>query len=455
MTKEQFFKAIDGVDDKLLKEALDFKSEYNDAQHATVYRLERSRSHLWQIFAAAAASLAIVFTLGFLFKYFSDNPQNEPPAYSGNHTENSSNDPDNSQSDDSSDVQSTPNSDDSQNDPPVYSDNHTENSPDDPDNSQSDDSSDTQSTTNESIDSLPHIVETKPLSENYMMDVCFSEEDIGSAAVSMRPVGISENQTVTAYLQTRIAQYSDDYSALSNEDVTLRVFVFADGNPIDFALEGSDDYDKFHDITVKTHNGGDTVSVTAITFKADPSMNTISFIGSFERIEWFDQTKKDEFSIYSGIISATAYNYEAAGSQPENGNLGMYIETDTPAQSYLQMSTSSEYYDEGMGAGYKGQFLQDSSLYIKFKVGVDRPYYLVVLQNDEPAAVFDSQYSVAVTCHENLYMYEIKQSDLEILDKNIIQAVAVPAAPSTDADYKFLATQKEGYYKGFAEDAYD
>ena len=411
MTGEQFFKAIDGVEDKLLQEALDLKSEYNDPQYGTVYRTKRRRSHLWQMFAAAA-SLAVVFALGFFIKSVSDNHECRPPVYSGENTENTSDTPENSQSNSSSDTQSDP---------------------------------------NEGIASLPHIAKTKPLSENYMMDVCFSEEDIGSAAVSMRPVGISENQTVTAYLQTRIAQYS----ALADEEVTLRVFVFADGKPIDFALDGADDYDKFHDITVRIHDGGDTVSVTAITFNADPSMHTISFIGSFERIEWFDLTKKDDFSIYSGIISATAYNYEAVGDQPEKGNLGMYIENAAHSQSYLQISKSSAYYDEGMGAGYKGQFLQDSSLYIKFNGDLDRPYYLIVFQNDEPAAVFDGQYSVTVTCHENLYMYEVKQSDLEILDKNITQVIAVPAAPSTDADYKFFATQKEGYYKGFAEDAFN
>ena len=414
MTEEQFFKAIDGVDDKFLKEALDFKSEYNGIQHAA-YRPEHRRRHVWQVFAAAAANLAVVFALLFFIRSVTDNQENKPPVYSGT---------------------------------------HSEDLPDDPDSSQSS-SSDDQLDPNESIASLPHIAETKPLSENYMMDVCFSEEELGSAAVSMRPVGISENQTVTAYLQTRIAQYSGDYSALTDIYISLRVFVFADGKPIDFALEGTEDYDRFHDIAVRVHDGGDTVSVTAITFKADPSMHTISFVGSFERIEWFDQTKKDEFSIYSGIISATAYNYEADGSIPENGNIGMYIEDAPLAQSYLQMSTSSAYYDEGMGAGYKGQFLQDSSLYIKFKGDLDRSYYLIVLQNDEPAAVFDGQYSVAVTCHENLYMYEVKQSDLEILDENIIQVIAVPAAPSTDADYKFFATQKEGYYKGFAEDAFN
>ena len=99
--------------------------------------------------------------------------------------------------------------------------------------------------------------------------------------------------------------------------------------------------------------------------------------------------------------------------------------------------------------------MQDSSLYIKFSGDPDRPYYLILLQNDEPAAVFDGQYSATVTCHENLYMYEVKQSDLDILDKNITQVIAVPAAPSTDADYKFFATQKEAYYKGFAEDAFN
>ena len=416
MTKEQFFKAIDGAEDKFLKEALDFKSEYDDAQHAAANVSERRRRLLLRVFAAAAVNLAVVSALVFFIRSVPDNQGNNPP---------------------------------------VYSSSHSENLPDNSDSLQSGSSSDDQTDPNEDIVSLPHIAETKPLSENYMMDVCFSEEELGSAAVSMRPVGISENQTVTAYLQTRIAQYSGDYSALTDEYIMLRVFVFADGKPIDFAIDGSDDYDKFHDITVRIHDGGDTASVTAITFKADPSMHTISFVGSFERIEWFDQTKKDEFSIYSGIISATAYNYKTVGSEPENGNTGVYIEDAAPAQSYLQMSTSSAYYDEGMGAGYKGQFLQDSSLYIKFNGGIDRPYYLILLQNDEPAAVFDGQYSVAVTCHENLYMYEVKQSDLDILDKNITQVIAVPAAPSTDADYKFFATQKEGYYKGFAEDAFN
>ena len=426
MTKEQFFKAIDGVDDKFLKEALDFKSEYYDAQHAANYRLERRRKHMWQVFAAVAVNLAVVFAVAFFINSVPNRQGNNPPVYSGNTSENPLDDPDSSQSSNNSETPS-----------------------DDPDSSQSSSSSDNQPDPNEGIDSLPHIAETKPLSENYMMDVCFSEDELGSAAVSMRPLGISENRTVTAYLQTRIAQYSGDYSALTEQYITLRVFVFADGKPIDFALEGSDDYDRFHDINVRTHEGGDTVSVTAITFQADPSMHTISFVGSFERIEWFDQTKKDEFPIYSGIISATAYNYEAIGSLPENGNLGVYIEDAAPAQGYLQMSKSSEYYDEGMGAGYKGQFLQDSSLYIKFNGNTDRPYYLIVLQNNEPAAAFDGQYSVAVTCHENIYMYEVKQSYLDILDKNITQAIAIPAAPSTDADYKFFATQKEGYYKGF------
>lgn len=102
MTKEQFFKAIDGVDDKLLKEALDLKSEYNYAQQATVYRTEHCRRPLWRILTAAAAGLAVVFALGFFINSVSEKQENKPPVYPGAGSGNSENSTQNSE-DNSSD----------------------------------------------------------------------------------------------------------------------------------------------------------------------------------------------------------------------------------------------------------------------------------------------------------------------------------------------------------------
>ena len=65
MNKEQFFKAIDGVDDKLLKDVFDVDEEVKlteaETLHGTTYRPEpRPRSSRRRAFAAAAACAAVL-----------------------------------------------------------------------------------------------------------------------------------------------------------------------------------------------------------------------------------------------------------------------------------------------------------------------------------------------------------------------------------------------------------
>ena len=73
MNKEQFFKAIDGVDDKLLKDVFDADEEVKlteaETLHGTIYRTEhRPKSSRRRVFAAAAASLALVAGAGIAAK---------------------------------------------------------------------------------------------------------------------------------------------------------------------------------------------------------------------------------------------------------------------------------------------------------------------------------------------------------------------------------------------------
>lgn len=73
MNKEQFFKAIDGVDDKLLKGVFDADEEVKlteaETEHGAAYRPDyRPRR---RFFAAAAASLAVVVGAGFAAKALS------------------------------------------------------------------------------------------------------------------------------------------------------------------------------------------------------------------------------------------------------------------------------------------------------------------------------------------------------------------------------------------------
>lgn len=78
MTKEQFFKAIDNVDDKLLEGVYeDSAMEFSEAEtlHGAVYRPE-SRSHR-KIFIAAAC-LAAVVGAGFAVKAVLDRPLTKP-----------------------------------------------------------------------------------------------------------------------------------------------------------------------------------------------------------------------------------------------------------------------------------------------------------------------------------------------------------------------------------------
>ena len=96
MNNEQFFKAIDGIDDKLLKgiyedSSEDLSEELPDAesQHGAVYRLEH-KPLSWKTFAGAAAALAVAVGAGLAVKAGLDKlPVSPDPVYSDGAAEDS------------------------------------------------------------------------------------------------------------------------------------------------------------------------------------------------------------------------------------------------------------------------------------------------------------------------------------------------------------------------------
>lgn len=417
MNKEQFFKMIDNVDDELLKGVFDDSAEElpdAEAQHGAVYRPERRSRR--KTFIAAAACLTAVAGTCFAVKAGVDGLSarnishiESPANASGNTTESSDNN-----TSYTSGTSSFP-----------WHDYFSE------DGLRGDEWS---------------------LGMGCMVYVSFSEDDDPSP-FSPTPLEITEPQIVTASLKSVF----DPDPKMPQDNIPYRIFVFADGKPIEFAPEGTDDYALWHDYSMdenditKDKAGGsmnndgtwvytpryeDTVK---IDFKADKNTHIINFVYSF----FPELCQPHSWLAFSGMDSAMAVNTAyVPGAPAEIKQVGEYVTPDDPKGGtggcdFLYIADD-----------YRNAFLwkdleyseHNNTFYIEYNSGRKRDnrlgdleesgsYYLFLLIDGELQPAFDGDYSCFVDCENGTrtFKYQIPPELLPTSGKHTIQYMLLPA----------------------------
>lgn len=405
MNNEQFFKAIDGVDDELLRDALD--PEFDYVQYPKVYRLEKRRFN-WKVAATCAACLAAVVGVGFALKSgLSALPvQSEPSDMSG----------------------------------AAYM-------PDDGENSGA--------------------VSTK-IPEGYYVSSCgfgiqatFDSLDVIGFSDSLNDIGfgvvqqleITEPQTVTAYLHTVF----NPELLMQSDNIPYRVFVFADGKPIEFANAGTDDYALWHDYVLddvvyrsfydEEENVvcvGEVQGYTSIDFKADETMRNITFVGTV----YPGYFQPQSWSGFPFPTSSLAVNNSCVSDNAaESKNIGEFIDKADIGKGIYNSFCDLYLGSDGNGARYGHRDLEYSELnndiYLEC-LYKDYSYYLMLLIDDEPVPIFDGEYSCFVEGGDpsRVFRYKIPEEYLPTEGQHTIQGLAVACTQGIDYIESNLSTQR-------------
>lgn len=395
MNKEQFFKVLDGVDDKLLKGVFDGDGDADrnaepESKHGAVYRPERRpRGRL--IVAVSAACLAVAVSASFAVKAgFLGQPVRDTSVL-------------------------------------------------DPTNA-------AESAVNSSSDVLRKDEES--LSMGCMVDVRFSEED-DFAPFSPTRLEITEPGTVTATLN---CDFSPDYK-MPVDNIPYCVYVFADGKPIEFAPAGTDDYAARHDYsmdesnitlenaTTAVFNDGTSISGSRYsdTIKIDFAVDEHTHILNFVYCFYPDTVQPRSWLLYKGTDTATAVNTAFVPNEPaDTKELGRYID---PLEMPYTKQCFYLYLADDLRNGFLNKdleyFKEDGTFVIEYNSGnhekeiyydSDR-FYLVLLIDGEIQPAFGGEYSYLVDCEDgaSTFKYEIPSDILPTSGTHTIQCIAIPA----------------------------
>lgn len=420
MNKEQFFKAIDNVDDELLKGVFeDFGDEISGAesQHGAVYRPERRSRR--KTFIAVAACLTAVAGAGFAVKSGVDSIS----ARNTSHIESPADAPDDTANNSGGTTWTSPLHD--------YI----------------------------SEDGL-HGDEWY-LSMGCMTYVSFSEDD-NPSPFHPTHLEITEPQIVTASLKSVF----DPDPKMPQDNIPYRIFVFADGKPIEFAPEGTDDYALWHDYSmdegdITDYNTSSTKlkdgtiiynpkfeETIKIDFKADESTHIINFVYCF----FPELCQPHSWLCFHGTYSAMAVNTAyVLDALPETRQLGEYITPDD--YDHLDQQCTGGCFNLYLADDLRNAYIykdleyseQNNTFYIEYNSGRKNEtlgnsdnsgsYFLFLLIDGELQPAFDGDYSYFVDCENGTrtFKYQIPTELLPTSGKHTIECMAIPAEECADS----------------------
>lgn len=391
MKKEQFFKAIDNVDNKLLKgvfDPTDEKASEPESKHGAAFHPAR-RSH-GKMIAVTAACLAVVVGAGAAVKAgvlrlpIRDTSVLDDPANAADNAENNS------------------------------------------------------------ADNLNKDEECEgSFGIAYYSDVSFTGEDEMSSPFSPNYLEITEQKTITATLTNAIQQ--DPIMPVDN--IPYCLYVFADGKPIEYAPSGTDDYALRHDYSMN-ENDADILTISDegstfqhsvysctvnIDFDADEHTHIINFVCCY----YPDTFQPRSWLGFTGTNSAMAINTAYMPiNLPETKQLGEYTAGGTMLHS--------ECYVYFANNGWRNEFMardlmysaQNDTFLIEYssgnteKVWYDSDtFYLILLIDGKLRPAFGGEYSYLVDCEngEHTFKYEIPSELLPTNGNHTIQCIAIPA----------------------------
>lgn len=246
-------------------------------------------------------------------------------------------------------------------------------------------------------------------------------------------IEINKNELVNIKVLTNVTTDKSMYT----EYAPMRMWILADGKPIEFCINNNDKYKIFNDIFVEVAND----NLTDVSFNCSYDVNIITKVCVY----FPEDIPERGLGSYSGEISYTILN--SAHSIDDN-----LKNSNSNSNFYINIPKKEEYYGIDIGEltvkdndnrALETHFYNDvlltnenKNLYVKFNSGDKKEisYYILVLCDGMLVDIFDGNYSYEVNClnGSRTYQYCIPNNYIPDSGLHTFQAIAIPADKSED-----------------------
>lgn len=214
------------------------------------------------------------------------------------------------------------------------------------------------------------------------------------------------------------------------EDVPVKLWVFEDGMPVEFAVDGMEKQeeqlvyvksyaDNFVDIKIPVSKDVQMITVTSVFFPGDVPDRGLGQ--------------------YSGELSYTIINYGAV-DRARNVLEGTYVEVENKEENYgldigVNAITKTECMVNESHFHNDVVVMEGEPVYVKFNSGPcdGMKYYLLLFVDGELVPLAEDSFALYADCleGERAMMYQIPGELLSEPKLYIVQAVAIPACPGS------------------------
>lgn len=227
--------------------------------------------------------------------------------------------------------------------------------------------------------------------------------------------------------KARFAASVSDYP-----EIPLRFFMIADGEPIAFSLNDSDEAEA-QDITVVS----DEETIAELHFQAPPQANSINVMAMC-----FPELVPNEGSLFtegsSGYeiqYSVTRTNSPTSSPESDDGEYISFQSTQETRGIYLGLDSIQDTGGAPRDSDYDFRntlsLSPDKDFYLKCNLTGDSPYYLLLFCDGMPIPLSDGGYSVVADCENatKTFQYKIPREILPTTGTHAFMGVALAANP--------------------------
>ena len=239
---------------------------------------------------------------------------------------------------------------------------------------------------------------------------------------------VPDNKNLSLTVSTSI---TPDKS-MASVNIPLRIYVFGDGDPLDFCMpnvpsEGG--FSKVHELAV--NKNVDNIFEINIDINVGKEITMLSILCDY----FPEDIPKKGLGAYSGCSAYSLLNSEIKQKPLIETAIGSYFDSDkkergfdigkNPLSETDQTIIEHYFYDDTTVSS------DDDCVYIKFDSGTDYdiPFYMILFRDGELIAPFDGRYSCGVDCTlgQRSFQYQIPMEFLETNGLHTFRAVALPA----------------------------
>lgn len=279
------------------------------------------------------------------------------------------------------------------------------------------------------MDSLSEIdgTSTSDFSFSASLNV-FSSDDI-SVPIENK-MEIIKGEIVNIKLRTNV---SPDESMIT-ENIPMRLWIIADGVPIDFCVNNSD-YKAVNDILVDAF---EEMTIDA-SFMCSDDVGIITV----ETVYFPEDIPKLGLGAYGGEISYTIVNtVYSSENKCQNSNDKAYVNVPQKEENYgidVGILTVEENNNKALEMHFYNDVildLKEDDLLVKFNSGDEKEisYYIFILCDGAMVSAFDNNFSCMVNCSNGLktFQHTIPGEYIPESGLHTFQVIATPAEPNED-----------------------